>query len=180
MNAAIEAAHAGEAGKGFAVVADEIRKLAEESSVQGKTITMTLKMLGSEIASLSTSSKTVEEKFASIFELSEHVKAMSTNLMKAMGEQENGNREILGAISNIKTVTSDVKNGSEQMLKDGTHVTGEIRKLDNLTKIITDNMNAMAHEAVQINNAVQEVNVITQQNKDTIESLSAEVGKFKV
>ena len=66
------------------------------------------------------------------------------------------------------------------MLKDGTHVTGEIRKLDGLTKIITDNMNAMAHEAVQINNAVQEVNAITQQNKDTIESLSAEVGKFKV
>lgn len=53
MNAAIEAAHAGEAGKGFAVVADEIRKLAEESSTQGKTITATLKMLGTEIDSLS-------------------------------------------------------------------------------------------------------------------------------
>lgn len=180
MNAAIEAAHAGEAGKGFAVVADEIRKLAEESSAQGKTITMTLKMLGAEIASLSTASKTVEEKFTSIFELSEHVKTMSANLMNAMDEQGNGNREILHAISNIKDVTSDVKNGSEQMLKDGTHVTGEIRKLDGLTKIITDNMNAMAHEAVQINNAVQEVNAITQQNKEAIESLSAEVGKFKV
>lgn len=180
MNAAIEAAHAGEAGKGFAVVADEIRKLAEESSTQGKTITTTLKMLGSEIASLSTSSKTVEEKFTSIFELSEHVKTMSANLMRAMDEQGNGNREILHAISNIKAVTSDVKSGSEQMLKDGIQVTGEMQKLDGLTKTITDNMNVMAREAVQINNAVQEVNAITQQNKEAIESLSMEVGKFKI
>ena len=180
MNAAIEAAHAGEAGKGFAVVADEIRKLAEESSTQGKTITATLKTLSGEIETLSASSKTVEEKFNAIFNLAEQVKSMSDRLTEAMQEQENGSKEVLTAIKSINTVTTEVQAGSEEMLKGGEGVAEEMRKLDDLTRIITESMNEMASGAVQINNAVQEVNEITQKNKRSIESLSAEVGKFKV
>ena len=180
MNAAIEAAHAGEAGKGFAVVADEIRKLAEESSVQGKTITATLKTLGGEIETLSASSKTVEEKFNAIFNLAEQVKEMSARLTEAMREQENGSKEVLTAIKSINTVTIEVQAGSEEMLKGGEGVAAEMQKLDGLTRIITESMNEMASGAVQISNAVQEVSEITQKNKRSIEALAEEVGKFKV
>ena len=180
MNAAIEAAHAGEAGKGFAVVADEIRKLAEDSATQGKTITATLKNLSGEIETLSASSKTVEEKFNAIFNLAEQVKEMSARLTEAMREQENGSKEVLIAIKNINTVTTEVQAGSEEMLKGGEGVAEEMRKLDDLTRIITESMNEMASGAVQINNAVQEVNEITQKNKRSIESLANEVNKFKV
>ena len=180
MNAAIEAAHAGEAGKGFAVVADEIRKLAEDSATQGKTITATLKTLSGEIETLSASSKTVEEKFNAIFTLAEQVKDMSNRLTEAMREQENGSREVLTAIKSINTVTIEVQAGSEEMLKGGEGVAVEMRKLDDLTRIITDSMNEMASGAVQINNAVQEVSEITQKNKQSIEALAQEVGKFKV
>ena len=179
MNAAIEAAHAGEAGKGFAVVADEIRKLAEESSMQGKTITATLKTLGGEIETLSVSSKTVEEKFNAIFTLAEQVKEMSARLTEAMDEQENGSKEVLTAIKSINTVTTEVQAGSEEMLKGGEGVAEEMQKLDGLTRIITASMNEMSSGAVQINNAVQEVNEITQKNKRSIEALAGEVGKFK-
>ncbi|QSH91620.1 methyl-accepting chemotaxis protein [Treponema medium] len=180
MNAAIEAAHAGEAGKGFAVVADEIRKLAEESSTQGKTITTTLKTLSGEIETLSASSKTVEEKFNAIFTLAEQVKDMSNRLTEAMREQENGSREVLTAIKSINTVTVEVQAGSEEMLKGGEGVAVEMRKLDDLTRVITESMNEMASGAVQISNAVQEVNEISQKNKRSIESLAEEVSKFKV
>ena len=163
MNAAIEAAHAGEAGKGFAVVADEIRKLAEESSTQGKSITTTLKILSGEIETLSASSKTVEEKFNAIFTLAEQVKEMSARLTEAMREQENGSREVLTAIKSINTVTVEVQAGSEEMLKGGEGVASEMQKLDGLTRVITDSMNE-----------------ITQKNKRSIENLADEVGKFKV
>ncbi|UTC83899.1 methyl-accepting chemotaxis protein [Treponema denticola] len=180
MNAAIEAAHAGEAGKGFAVVADEIRKLAEESSTQGKTITATLKVLSGEIEALSASSKTAEEKFNAIFALSEQVKMMSQNLMEAMHEQENGSKEVLTAIRDINMVTNQVNDGSAEMLRGGENVAQEMQKLDELTRVITDSMNEMASGAVQISNAVQEVNAISQKNKHSIENLSKEVGNFKV
>jgi len=180
MNAAIEAAHAGEAGKGFAVVADEIRKLAEESATQGKSITATLKSLSGEIEGLSSSSKVVETKFNAIFSLAEQVREMSARLTEAMREQENGSREVLTAIKDISQVTNEVQQGSAEMLRGSEGVAVEMEKLDGLTRVITDSMNEMAAGATQISNAVQEVAEITQKNKHSIEELVKEVEKFKV
>jgi len=180
MNAAIEAAHAGEAGKGFAVVADEIRKLAEESASQGKTITATLKSLSGEIEGLSSSSQVVEHKFNAIFNLAEQVKEISARLTEAMREQENGSREVLTAIKDINQITNEVQDGSGEMLKGSEGVASEMEKLDGLTRVITDSMNEMAAGATQISNAVQEVAEITQKNKTSINNLASEVGRFKV
>ena len=180
MNAAIEAAHAGEAGKGFAVVADEIRKLAEDSDAQGKTITSTLKILSGEIEDLSSSSKVVETKFNVIFNLSEEVKEMSHRLTEAMKEQENGSHEVLEAIKDINSITSEVQHGSSEMLIGSEGVAKEMDKLDGLTRVITDSMNEMAAGAMQINHAIHEVAEISQKNKASIDDLVKEVERFKV
>jgi len=180
MNAAIEAAHAGEAGKGFAVVADEIRKLAEESATQGKTITATLKLLSSEIEGLSESSKIVETKFNAIFALAEEVRKMSASLTAAMQEQENGSREVLQAIKDINFITNEVQQGSAEMLRGGEGVAIEMQKLDGFTRVITDSMNEMSAGAIEITNAMQEVSDVVQQNKASIANLVKEVSKFKV
>jgi methyl-accepting chemotaxis protein len=66
MNAAIEAAHAGEAGRGFAVVVDEIRKLAENSRAQSKTIGAVLKKIKDSVDKIIKSTENVLNKFAAI------------------------------------------------------------------------------------------------------------------
>ena len=74
----------------------------------------------------------------------------------------------------------EVQTGSEEMLKGGEGVAREMRKLDDLTRIITDSMNEMASGAVEINKSVQEVNMLTQKNKQSIDNLAIEVRKFKI
>ena len=180
MNAAIEAAHAGEAGKGFAVVADEIRQLAEDSNMQGKTITTTLKLVSNEIESLFTSSQIVETKFNTIFNLAENVKEISNRLTEAMKDQESGSKEVLQAFKNINGVTGEVQLHSGQMLQGSEEITKEIEKLNGISQVITDSMDEMAIGAVQITNAVDEVANLSEKNKDSIELLLMEVKKFKV
>ena len=180
MNAAIEASHAGESGKGFAVVAGEIRKLAENSAMQAKAITTTLQALSGEIDTLSSSSQMVDEKFNIIFTLTQQVKEMSAHLTESTRGQEHGSKEVLAAIKTINMVTTEVRAGSDEMLKGGEGMSMEMQKLDDLAHVITMSMNEMAAGVVQINNAVQEVNELTQKNKRSIASLADEVGKFKI
>lgn len=180
MNAAIEAAHAGEAGKGFAVVAEEIRKLAEESAAQGKSIGDALKNLGERITALVDSSNLVSTKFDSIFNFSENVRKMSAEINAAMSEQSNGSREILSSIKNISEATGNVKTGSEEMLLSTKSVQNEILSLDNMSEEVQSAIEKMTLGVFEINAAVQEVSRIAEQNRAGIEGVYFEIDKFKV
>ena len=55
-----------------------------------------------------------------------------------------------------------------------------MRNLDQLTQEISNSMTEMAAGTSQINKAILEVQDITQENKEAIGRLSAEVKKFKI
>jgi methyl-accepting chemotaxis protein len=180
MNAAIEAAHAGEAGKGFAVVADEIRKLAESSGEQSKTISAVLKKIKDSIDKITKSTDNVLNKFEVIDGGVKTVSEQTENIRNAMEEQSTGSQQILEVIEQLNEITQMVKNGSDEMLEGSREVITEGRNLDMMTQEITNGMNEMATGAEQINVAVNRVNEISSQNKENIDVLVKEVSKFKV
>jgi methyl-accepting chemotaxis protein len=180
MNAAIEAAHAGEAGKGFAVVADEIRKLAESSGEQSKTISTVLKKIKESIDKISKSTDAVLNKFAAIDAGVKTVSDQENNIRSAMEEQSAGSQQVLESVGELNNLTQLVKGSSTEMQEGSKQVISESRHLEMVTQEITHGMNEMSTGADQINVAVNQVNTLSGKNKDTIDGLVAEVSKFKI
>jgi len=180
MNAAIEAAHAGDLGRGFAVVADEIRKLAESSSVQSKTIGSVLKKIKGSIDKITSSTGNVLNKFDAIDSSINTVSQQEDNIRNAMEEQGQGSKQILDGIGKVSTITRQVKSGSTEMLEGSQEVIRESQNLEKVTQEITSGMNEMASGADQINVAVNQINEITIKNREGIDALIREVSRFKI
>ena len=180
MNAAIEAAHAGESGRGFAVVADEIRKLAESSSEQSKTISDVLRKIKNAIDKIMKSTDNVLQKFEAIDNGVKTVSEQEGSIRNAMEEQAHGSNQVLNAIGQVSDITSQVKNGSHEMLEGSREVIKESKNLERVTQEIANGMNEVASESDQVNLAIKSVNELSVKNRESIQFLLTEVSRFKV
>jgi len=180
MNAAIEAAHAGESGRGFAVVADEIRKLAENSGKQSKTISVVLKKIKSMIDDITKSTSVVIDRFETIEKEVSTVSEQEGQIRRAMEEQGEGSRQILEAVTQLNSVTDMVRRSSSEMITESKGVLNQSTDLKRITSDVAGSTDDMSQSAEEISNSVTRVKEISVENKENIGALSKEIQKFKV
>ncbi|GHV96463.1 hypothetical protein AGMMS50293_27830 [Spirochaetia bacterium] len=178
MNAAIEAAHAGEAGRGFAVVADEIRKLAESSGAQSKTISTVLKKIKDAMTKIASATDEVLNKFGAIDTDVKIVSDQEEQIRNAMEEQSTGSKQILEAIEKLNEITRAVKKSSGEMQEGSREIIVEGKNLEQVTTEITAGMSEMASRAGEVNDSVNHINNISSKNSGNIDILRQAISHF--
>lgn len=180
MNAAIEAAHAGESGKGFSVVADEIRKLAESSSAQSKSIKTELDNITKVIHSIVDSSKLSVEEFALITEKVSGTNNLVHEIDAAMTEQNEASQQVLAALKAMNDSTNNVQSTSKTMFAATRKVKAETDNLGIISESVESSMDEMSLGISDITQSTQHVSDVAANTKENIESIKRILEQFKI
>ncbi|MBQ9631036.1 MAG: chemotaxis protein, partial [Treponema sp.] len=162
------------------VVADEIRKLAEQASKQGKIIGKSLESLSSSIQGMVKDTNGVQQRFDSIYELSQNIQEQETVIMNAMDEQVHGSQQVLDAMKNIKDTSSSVKDASLEMLSGGQQILKEMEQLALASVKINSRTNEMIHSLEQISEGMKDLEKRAEQVIVSAEKQQESVALFKL
>ena len=178
MNAAIEAAHAGEAGRGFAVVAGEIRKLAESSSAQSKSISAALKELVTSITDVVDTSQTLSQAFEDVRNAIAVLADELRIVQNVMDQQSAGNRRVHNSFDTIHRLNNEVRTSAAQMASGSQNILAKTADLVAITNEINDSMSKMTSSAEEIGEAVGNVVALSKTTEQGVQTVKAQIGRF--
>ena len=180
MNAAIEAAHAGDAGKGFSVVADEIRKLAEDSSKQSKSIKLQLSEISKIINEVVNTSALSVQGFAEILDKVRSTENLVSEINNAMIEQKEASHQVLEALRDVNDSTSEVQVTSKEMSSGIETVVFAKNNLDYFAQTVAESMDVISSGVSEINSSAQNVSSMATTTSDNIQIMKSIIDTFKL
>ncbi len=159
LNAAIEAARAGEQGRGFAVVADEVRKLAEGSLHETKTISDLIEQTLAEVNRVTSAIDGAND----LIEESMPLVVTSTEVLHNISEHAASN---LGLVESVVESSRSLMQGADEV----NVATVEV------VAVADENAAAaqqMAASVEQVQKAIENVAAVSEENAASVEEVAA-------
>jgi methyl-accepting chemotaxis protein len=179
MNASIEAAHAGSAGKGFSVVANEIKKLAEQTGNNAKSITSVLLKMVNDIKNTINLNQVASESFTAIVKGVEEMAGAMQETKAGMNELALGSAEIVSAINSLSDAVVNIKTRSDEVNERTTTITMKMERLSELSLQTSQGMDEISKGSAGIAASMLEFNELGNENESNIIRLDNELRKFK-
>jgi len=167
MNAAIEAAHAGELGKGFAVVAGEVRKLAELSTKESKTISTEIKKMEQVIEQIGKVSHTTVNSIETIFSGIKDMRTSFGEVDKAVEVHAAEGTQVMDILDVVRRASKEVQEGSGVIHEKGTVIYKEMTTLETIAAEITKKVNEMRVSEKHVEQFLEKAKeIVTLQKED--------------
>ena len=180
MNAMIESAHAGEAGKGFAVVAEEIRKLADTSATQSKSISENLKLIAENIRKVVESADLSKASFEVVSDKSNNTSELVYSIKKATEEQSEGSKHLLETLSTMNNISVSVQRSSKKIGDRALTVLDAIAGLKESSKNMAQNFNKIVSTTEVTQQTTKNLNQLTEDMTQAVNDISERIDEFNV
>ena len=180
MNAMIESAHAGEAGKGFAVVAEEIRKLADTSATQSKSIGENLKLIAENIRKVVESADKSKASFEVVSDKTNNTSELVYSIKKATEEQAEGSKHLLETLSTMNNISVSVQRSSKKIEERALSVLDSIAGLKESSKNMANNFNKIVNTTEVTQETTRNLHLLTEDMNKAVNDISDRIDEFKV